>query len=73
MIFSILNKVVSNNDIPEDAELRSDSGWEYSDTEINMIYYNSKTNVLMLTRKYSNYETYDDSEDWKLLYKENEE
>ena len=36
-----------------------------------MIYYNSKTNVLMLTRKYGNHETYDDSEDWKLLYKEN--
>ena len=73
MIFSILNKVVSNNGIPEDAELRSDSGWECSDTEINMIYYNSKTNVLMFTRKYGNYDTYDDSEDWKLLYKENEE
>lgn len=70
MIFSILNKVVSNNGIPEDAELRSDSGWECSDTEISMIYYNSKTNVLMLTREYGNYETYDNSEDWKLLYKE---
>lgn len=73
MIFSILNKVVSNNGIPEDAELRSDSGQECSDTEIDMIYYNSKTNVLMLTRKYGNHETYDYSEDWELLYKENEE
>lgn len=70
MILSVLNKIVSYNNIPEDAELRSDSGWECSDTEIDMVYYNSKTNVLMLTRKYGNYDTYEKSEDWKLLYKE---
>ena len=33
-----------------------------------MVYYNAKTNVIMLTRKYGNYETYEDSDDWKLLW-----
>ena len=72
MILSVLNKIVSDNNIPYDAELRSDSGWECSDTEIDMVYYNYKTNVLMLTRKYGNYDTYEESEDWKLLYKKEE-
>ena len=41
------------------------------DVEVIMIKM-KELRVLMLTRKYGNYETYDDSEDWKLLYKENE-
>lgn len=70
MTLSMLNKILYDNRIPEDAKLRSNSGWECGDTEIDMVYYNSKTNVLMLTRRWGNYETYEESEDWKLLYKE---
>lgn len=57
-----------NNQIDNDAVIMTDSGWECDATEVNMIYYNAKTNVIMLTRKYGNYDTYDDSEDWKLLW-----
>ena len=56
-----------NNQIDKNAVIMTDSGWECDETEVNMVYYNAKTNVVMLTRKYGNYETYEDSDDWKLL------
>lgn len=46
----------------------TDSGWEGSETEVNLIYYNEATKVLMLTRKYGNYKTYEESDDWKLVW-----
>ena len=57
-----------NNQIDNNAVIMTDSGWECDETEVNMVYYNAKTNVIMLTRKYGNYETYEDSDDWKLLW-----
>ena len=60
--------VFINNQIDNNAVIMTDSGWEYDETEVNMVYYNAKTNVVMLTRKYGNYETYEYSDDWKLLW-----
>lgn len=57
-----------NNKIDSNAVIMTDSGWEHDETEVDMVYYNSKTNVVMLTRKYGNYEVYEDSDDWKLLW-----
>lgn len=55
--------------VPSDAAIMTDSGWECDATEVNLVYYNAKTKVLMLTREYGNYEQYADSDDWKLLWK----
>lgn len=55
--------------VDSDAEIMTDSGWEVDETEVNLIYYNAKTKVLMLTRKYGNYKRYEKSDDWKLIWK----
>ena len=57
-----------NNKIDSNAVIMTDSGWECDETEVDMVYYNSKTNVVMLTRKNGNYDVYEDSDDWKLLW-----
>lgn len=65
--------IIINFNLPSDSEIRTDSGWECDDTEVDMVYYNSKTKVLMLTRRLGNYDTYEENEDWKLLWKSKEE
>lgn len=50
MTFELLNKIIEENNIPQDVHLMSDSGWEYDETEINGVYYNRKENVLIFTQ-----------------------
>ena len=48
----------------------ADTGWKCPGrAEVDTIYYNSKTNVLMLTRKLGNEYVYEDCDDWELLWK----
>lgn len=68
MNVNILISFLIRNDIPLDAEIMTDSGWECDATEVDMIYYNSKTNVVVLTRNCQRH-NYRDNNDWTLLCK----
>lgn len=46
MTFKELEKRIKKYNIPKDVELRSDSGWECSDTAMNGLYYNKEQNIL---------------------------
>ena len=67
-IGELIGIVVMGN-IDSVAMIMTDSGWECSETEVDLVYYNAKTKVLMLTRKYGNYDTYEESDDWKLVWR----
>ena len=51
------------NGIDLKAAIMTDSGWECDETGVDAIYYNSKTNVLMLTRKLGNEHVYVNCDD----------
>lgn len=61
--------LITANNIDEHATVMTDSGWECDETEVDMIFYNPKTKVLMFTREYGNALVYEESDDWKLLWK----
>ena len=42
-----LISIFINNQIDNDAVIMTDSGWECDETEVNMVYYNAKTNVVI--------------------------
>ena len=71
MTFRLLKQVFAENNIPEDANLESDSGWECDPTDIDGIYYNRKTNTVMFTQYAPNPGTvhdYDKDPDWEIIY-----
>lgn len=49
MTFKQLQRIIKQNNIPEDVLLRSNSGWECCATDMNGIYYNSNNNQLHFT------------------------
>ena len=71
MTIGMLNRIIENFHLPPDTEIQTDSGWECDPTEVDMVYYNSKTKVLMLTRRCGNCKAYEEDSDWKLLLKLN--
>ena len=68
MKFYILKTILEENNIPDNAVLMSDSGWECDATNMDGIYYNEKTNVIVFTQCGDRYDSYYDDPDWKLLY-----
>lgn len=72
MTIAKLNKILRENNIPEDATLMSDSGWECSETDTDGVYYRSEDNTVVLTQDYDN-SFYNSSPYWvKLKEKESE-
>lgn len=69
MTLEKLIKVLEERNIPKDVEIMSDSGWECGPSEIDMVYYNPETKILMLTRRWGNYHTYKKDDDWMLIYR----
>ena len=65
MTYAELTKLFEDNDIPKDAKLQSDSGWECCATDLERAYYNRKTNTVVFTQHFS--EWYDNSAKWKRL------
>lgn len=62
-------QIIKENNIPEDAVMLSDSGWECSATDMDGIYYNKETNELVFTQCGDKYEHhYYNKPEWKLLY-----
>lgn len=51
MTFAKLKELISKHNIPEDAALRSDSGWECGATEMDGVYYNQERNEIIFTQE----------------------
>lgn len=68
MTFEQLNKIIKENNIPENVHLLSDSGWECDATEMDGIYYNKNENVIVFTQEYDEYGKYETKHnaDWKI-------
>ncbi len=70
MTIAKLNRILRENNIPEDATLMSDTGWECSETDTDGVYYSSEDNTVVLTQDYDN-SYYNSHYDWvKLELKE---
>lgn len=69
MTYKKLKEILTRNNIPEDVTLMSDSGWECDATDMDLIYYNEKLNVVVFRQKiYSGYEReYTEEKGWKAL------
>lgn len=63
-----LFNIFKQNNIPNDAVLMSDSGWECWATEMDGIYYNKITNTVVFTQGISDYEEYYYSDEWLILW-----
>lgn len=70
MTFKLLQKIIADNNIPEDVHLMSDSGWECDATDIGGIYYNEIFNLIIFTQGFDIDIPYSDDPKWKCLYKE---
>ena len=70
MTFQILKEIIEKCNIPEDVELRSDSGWECGDTRMDGVYYNAKGNLIIFTQNPTSYDRYFRDPDWELVYGE---
>lgn len=66
--FELLNKIIKDNNIPENVKLMSDSGWECDATDMDGIYYSSNDNVIVFTQNGNSFESYYKDKNWKLLH-----
>jgi hypothetical protein len=63
MTIGKLNRILRKNNIPADATLMSDSGWEICATDTDGVYYRVEDNTVVLTQDYDN-SFYNDSPNW---------
>lgn len=59
MTYEKLREIIEANNIPQNVELLSDSGWECNETPMDGVYYNAKLNHIVFTQSCSKYERYD--------------
>lgn len=64
MQIKTLIKKIEKYNIPLDAEIETDSGWECSATEVTDIYYNKNENIVVLTRDDYTVKDYYRDEEW---------
>lgn len=64
MTFSELSKLIKKYKIPKDVKLESDSGWECDATDMDGVYYCKKTNTIVFTQYFSEYENYYIKPEW---------
>lgn len=67
MRLNTLLKLINKYNIPDDALLESDSGWECGATEMDGAYYNRKLNVIVFTQYVSENDSYFNELDWEIL------
>lgn len=65
-----LNELLTSNNIPEDAKLMSDSGWECCATDMGGVYYNPKENIIVFTQEEDDYSDYYKKPEWVKLEEE---
>ena len=59
-----LFNIFRQNNIPNDALLMSDSGWECCATDMDGVYYNKSENTVVFTQEISKYDSYYESNEW---------
>ena len=59
-----LINIFKQNNIPNDAILMSDSGWECFATDMDGVYYNKLENTVVFTQEISKYDGYYGSNGW---------
>ena len=64
-----LINIFKQNNIPNDAILMSDSGWECFATDMDGVYYNKLENTVVFTQEISKYDSYYKSNDWVVCKK----
>ena len=64
MTYEMLIKIMKKNNIPENCEFRSDSGWECSSSDMDGMYYNKKLNVMIFTQLQCPPDIYNNNPDW---------
>lgn len=69
MTFKKLTKIIIDNNISEDVELQSDSGWECGETDMDGVYYNKKENLIIFTQEENEYQSYSRDKDFVGLNK----
>ena len=67
-----LKQILTTNNIPEDARLMSDSGWECCATDMDGVYYNPKENIVVFDQSYK-YSDYNDKPEWIKIEAKSEE
>ena len=67
MTVEIFKHILKENNIPNDARLMSNSGWECNATDMDGVYYHRKTNTIVFTQGFGNLD-YEDSNEWEKLY-----
>lgn len=55
MTLQELEKLCKKNNIPKNAELICDSGWECEGTQVEDVFYDSTNNLLILTQEGDNH------------------
>lgn len=58
MTFKELKELIEKHNIPSDVKLLSESGWEYSETEMDVVYYNKKENRIIFRQEYDSYKKF---------------
>ena len=64
-----LLSILKDNDIPRDALLMSDSGWECDPTHMDGVFYNESTNTVVFTQE-AEFSKYSRLPGWVCLNKE---
>lgn len=66
-----INKLFEENNIPDDARLMSDSGWECSASDMDGVYYNRAKNIIVFTQgtESSYIDDFHPELEWELLYR----
>lgn len=59
-----LFNIIKKYDIPNNAILVSNSGWECSETDMDGVYYNRIGNTVVFTQEFSKYDKYYNSPEW---------
>lgn len=76
MKFEKLQKIIEENQIPNDVELLSDSGWECCATNMDAIFYNPTSNTIVFTQGYKSHVAscinYVEDPGWVLLFNKGE-
>lgn len=58
MTYKELKEIFTKNNIPENAHLMSDSGWECCATDMDGIYYNEESNTIVFRQHIKRYESH---------------
>jgi len=62
------SKLIKDNNIPEDARMLSDSGWECDPTDMDGVFYNESKNEIMFTQTGDEYDQYNRYSDWRCIH-----